>query len=352
MPTFCRHGRLEERCPVCVAKAKKAAGGDAPARRTSTGPRRPPRSASGPARSRPGVVVRREERAAEDGYANDLVPGLRATADAARLAEEIGFAVARVDQLRVDPPGRYAEVARLAGEDREEAFWLALQIAAFSPLEAEDPWATIDAVRTTWASGELPDAGDLPLGPRAGIDVRRGSAATFTAYRAWAERSGSQEAAFAGEAAWTPQRRFDRAFERLGLPGFGRSPRFELLVLVSRLGLAELEPWTLMYGTDAGDAVVLAGKRVFGIGDAINLSRRSSELCAETQVPAAALDLALRNFGRPPTDPRLGAAATVEVDEEVRLRVAGVLRALPPEPEPEAARGSDDDEGSEVEELL
>lgn len=349
MPTFCRHGRLEERCPVCVAKAKKASGGDTPARRTSTGPRRPPRSASGPARSRPGVVVRREARAAEDGYANDLVPGLRATADAARLAEEVGFAVARVDELRADPPGRYGDVARLAAEDREEAFWLALQIAAFSPLEEQDPWATIDAVRTTWASGELPDAGDLPLGPRTGIDPRRGAAATFTAYRAWAERAGSQEAAFAGEAAWTPQRRFDRAFERLGLPGFGRSPRFELLVLVSRLGLAELEPWTLMYGADAGDPVVLAGKRVFGIGDAINLSRRSSDLCAQAEIPAAALDLALRNFGRPPADPRLRAAATVEVDEETRIRVAGVLGALPREPD---AGPDDDGSGSEVEELL
>lgn len=344
MPTFCRHGRLEERCPVCVAKAKKAAGGDAPARRASTGPRRPPRVASGTTRTRPGVVVRREARAAEDGYANDLVPGLRATADAARLATEIGFAVARVEELAADPPGRYAEVVSLAGTDREEAYWLAVQIAALSPLEDDGAWATIDAVRTTWASGALPDPGDLPLGPRAGVDPRRGAAATFTAYRAWAERAGSQEAAFAGEAAWTPQRRFDRAFERLGLPGFGRSPRFELLVLVSRLGLADLEPWTLMYGTDAMDPVVLAGKRVFGIGDAINLSRRSAELCAAAGVPAAALDLALRNFGQPPTEPRLRAAATVGVDEDVRVRVAGVLGALPPEPEPQ--------DGSEAEELL
>ncbi|PTL56420.1 hypothetical protein [Paraconexibacter algicola] len=337
MPTFCRHGRLEERCPVCVAKAKKASGEAAP-RRTSSAPRRPPRTASGGAtRTRPGVVVRKEARAAEDGYANELVPGLRATADAARLAEELGFAVARVEELQLAAPGRYGEVARLADEDREEAFWLAFQIAALGPLETDEPWATIDAVRTTWADGADPEPGELPLGPRAGIDRRRGAAATFAAYRAWAQRAGSQEAAFAGDAAWTPQRRFDRAFERLGLPGFGRSPRFELLVLVSRLGLVELEPWTLMYGTDATDPVVVAAKRVFGIGDAINLSRRSSELCAEAGVPAAALDLALRNFGQPATAPRLRAAATVGVDDEVRARVARVLGAAPAPEEPSDA---------------
>jgi len=333
MPTFCRHGRLEERCPVCVAKAKKATGEAAPARRTSA--RRAPRPArTGAPRSRPGVVVRKEARAVEDGYHNDLVPGLRATADALRLAEELGFAVARLEELELAAPGRYAEVARGAGgsaEDREEALWLALQIAALSPLEDDEDgsWATIDAVRTTWASGELPDPGDRPLGPRAGIDRKRGAAVMFTAYRAWAQRAGSQAAAYAGEAAWTPQRRFDRAFERLALPGLGRSARFELLVLVSRLGLADLEPWTLMFGADPMDPTVLAGKRVFGIGDAINLSRRASELCADADVPAAALDLALRNFGQPPTAPRIRAAATVGVDPAVRERVARVLRALP-----------------------
>ena len=144
-----------------------------------------------------------------------------------------------------------------------------------------------------------------------------------------ADRAGSQQAAFAGDAAWSRQRRFDRAFERLALPGFGRSARFEFLVLVSRLDLADLEPWTLGFGADATDPTVLAAKRVFGIGDAINLSRRASELCAAAGVPAAALDLALRNFGAPPMEPRIRAAATVGIDEDVRSRVTGILGAVP-----------------------
>lgn len=347
MPSFCRHGRIEERCPVCAAKAKKdAAARSGPsrtgraassaARRASAGPR-----SSGP-RARPGVTVRREARAADDGYANDLVPGIRATADAARLADELAFACARLDELATSPPGRYAEV--VAEPDREEALWLCLQIAALSPLEDEDPWATIDAVRTTWAGGADPEPGDLPLGPRSGIDPQRGAAATFAAYRAWAQRAGSQETGYVGEAAWSPQRRFDRAFERLALPGMNRSARFELLVLVSRLGGVDLEPWTLGMGADLTDPTALAAKRVFGIGDAINLGRRASELCHEADVSAAALDLALRNWGLPPTQPRITAAATVHGDDEVRGRVLAVLGALPV-----VAEDPDDGSGEPVE---
>ena len=36
-------------------------------------------------------------------------------------------------------------------------------------------------------------------------------------------RAGSQQAALSGDAAWTPERRFARVFERLALPGFGRA---------------------------------------------------------------------------------------------------------------------------------
>ena len=49
------------------------------------------------------------------------------------------------------------------------------------------------------------------------------------------ERAGSQAAAFTGETAWTPERRFARVFERMALPGLHRDARFDLLVT---LGLA------------------------------------------------------------------------------------------------------------------
>ena len=35
-------------------------------------------------------------------------------------------------------------------------------------------------------------------------------------FEAWGARAGSLEAAFSGEPTWTPERRFERIFERLG----------------------------------------------------------------------------------------------------------------------------------------
>src|SRR6478735_12045053 len=217
---FCRHNRLEATCPIC--SRKPSAGGEA----SGGVARRPSRPARAPSdkRRRPSsgrgastLSVRRLARAADDGYEHELLPGLRATEDAARLADELAFAEARLHELRDAPPGLYAEVA--AAEDPEEAAWLAFQIALLSPLEDDDPWAGIAAARTAWATGELPALEGVALGPRAGHDPARGLA-TLTAYRARAERAGSQAAALAaGEASLNPQRRFDRAFERLSLPG-------------------------------------------------------------------------------------------------------------------------------------
>ena len=88
---------------------------------------------------------------------------------------------------------------------------------------------------------------------------------------------------------WTPQRRFDRAFERLSfLP---RAARYEFLVLAARLGLADIEPSTLqLAAAGATDPVALAAKRVFGIGDVANFARRTTDLVAETD------DLLLRRW--------------------------------------------------------
>ena len=107
--------------------------------------RRPSSRAAGDLR------VRRMARAADDGYENDLLPGLRATVEAAHLADELAFATARLEQLGSEPPGLYAEVA--AADDLEEAVWLAFLIAYLSPLETDEPFAEIERVRTTWATG-------------------------------------------------------------------------------------------------------------------------------------------------------------------------------------------------------
>lgn len=320
MPTFCRHGRFLQNCRICSKPEPEPAAARQPAERSPT------RSSSGSSGSRRGssaVVVKRMARAVEDGYEHDLVPGLKATGDARRLAAEIAFSAARLAELAADPPGLYADVA--LAEDAEEALWLAFQIAHLSPLSGDaDPFATIRAARTTWASGEAPVVGPgAALGPRTTVDPKE-PARTAVAYRAWASRSGSQGAAFAGEAAWTAERRFSRLFERLSLPGFGRAGRVELLVSAGRLGLAEIEPAELRLGAEASDEATLAAKRVFGIGDAFLLERRAADLAEASEVPVAALDLALFNFGRP-EDRRATMGASASADPGAQARVEAAL---------------------------
>ena len=333
VPSFCRHGRLEANCPICSkGLEQRLAPTRRPVRRASPAPGSTASVASRrrAARGSGNLRVSRVERAADDGDEHDLVPGLRASADAARLADELAFSVARLDELASSPPGLYAEVA--SAVDPEEAVWLAFQIAYLSPLErVEDPFASIAAVRTSWASGDLPGVDVAELGPRTAHAAGSGTR-TLEAYRAWVGRAGSQSAALTADASWGPERRFERAFERLALPGFGRGPRYELLVLLGRLGAADLRPTSLHVG-DAMDPTTGGAKRVFGIGDVINLRRRSAELAAAAEVPIEALDLALANWTRPPED-RVSAAATVGADPARRASIAALLRVVQPQPAP------------------
>lgn len=312
MPQFCRHNRFVQNCPICRQP-------EAPAARAP----RPARSAGGSSRGRgTGLKVRRMERAEEDGYEHELVPGLRASGDAARLADELAFAVARLGELATDPPGVYAEVA--ASADVEEAIWLAFLTAYLSPAEGEDAFAGIRAAHRSWAGGEPVDLAVTEglLGPRTSHDPARGDR-TVAAYRAWAARAGSQEAAIAGDGTWTPERRFQRVFERLSLPGLTRAARYDLLVTLGRLGVAETRPTAL--GFDA-DATTLAAKRVFGIGDTILLERRARALAEALDLPIETLDLALFNWAQP-SDARATYGARVTAADGPREAVGTVLGA-------------------------
>ena len=325
MPTFCRHNRLVENCPICSKTASRVS--SSPARSVA---RREPRQAGdrpmrAPKRSTTGgMTVRRMQRAVDDGYEQDLVPGLRSSVDAGRLADELAFSAARLDELSERPPGLYAEIA--GAEDREEAAWLAFLIAFFSPLEdVEDPFAGIAAARTTWASGEIPDLEGAQFGPRTAYDPKRGNAALI-AYRAWASQRGGQVEALHGEESWTQQHRYDRAFERLGLPGFGRANRMEFLVLTHRLGLVDLDPWTLhLSAAGPMDPVGLAAKRILGIGDPVLLQRRQRELAHAAGVPVEAVDLAFYNWAAATPEARVTAGSTAEADPDERSRIAGAL---------------------------
>ena len=253
--------------------------------------------------------VRQLARATDDGYRNGLVPGLKASADAERLADEIAFAATRLAQLATDPPGTYADAA--LETDREEGLWLAFLTAVVCPGEGEDPFAGVRAAHVPWSSGELPDLSAVPRGLRSSGDAR-----TLTAYRAWAGRSGSQEAALAGEAAWTPQRRFDRVFERLSLPGFGRTARFELLTTLGAAGRYPLEAGSPHFVED--DPATLAAKRLFVSGDRMLLERRAKEFAQAADLPIAALDHGLAVWSTP--------GEHVDLTEDPSPGVASALR--------------------------
>ena len=305
MPTFCRHNRLVQNCSICAREQNVPArpivtGGSATA--AADAPRRPrepgttgtsTRARSG-SRGPTGVKVRRLARGADDGFRSDLVPGVKSSADAERLAEELAWAATRIDQLAAEPPGLYAEVANPAG-DVEERTWLAFLIALIGPTDGEAPFAEIARVRTRWSGSAAPALGDVQGGPRGSLDGS-GAERTLAAYRAWAERSGSQAAGLTGDEAWTPERRFARAYERLGLPGLQRGGRYDLLVTLGACGPYELRAGTLALG--GGDAVTVAAKRVLGIGDPILLERRAAALAEAADLPLAALDAGLFNWER------------------------------------------------------
>lgn len=329
MPTFCRHSRLIQNCPIC----SKEQSIELRPIVTSSAPRttQPRPSSPRPSRARPGsparsggsssgLTVRREARGADDGYSSGLVIGLKSSADASRLAEELAFAATRVVLLEHDPPGLYGEVAD-AGAAPDERSWLAFLIAYLCPLEGDRPFAEIERVRTSWASGELPALDGVQVGPRSAHDPARGTK-TLEAYRTWAERSGSQATAYTGDARWSSERRFARAFERLALPGLHRDARFDLLVALGRLGLYDIRAGSLALG-GANDATVGA-KRAFGIGDPLLLERRASDLAQASDLPLEALDLGLHNWQRGERV-HLGLSADSEPDPDLLARVSAAL---------------------------
>src|SRR5215207_5893872 len=124
---FCRHNRLTTKCPICSRELDAELRAKAPPRPASV--RKPasarPRRSGSPGRSG-GVVTRRLARAQDDGYRNQLVPGLRATADAERLGAALLEA-----EARLAPPGPYEAVA--TEPDREQATWLAFLLTLAGP---------------------------------------------------------------------------------------------------------------------------------------------------------------------------------------------------------------------------
>jgi Alpha-glutamyl/putrescinyl thymine pyrophosphorylase clade 3 len=312
---FCRHNRFIERCPICRETLPENIAPQGPAGGARA--KRPGAAAAAKRRrvkSTQGVrVYSGGARAGEDdGFRSSLVPGLHSSTDAERLAGELAFANGRLLALTSAPPSLYAELRD--ERDLEQSTWACLLAAYLSPLQGDDPFVGIrQAMQTDWHSGGLPDLDGIPLGPRTSHDPARGTA-TLAAYRQWVARLGTQASAFTGDHAWSRPRRFERIFERLTLPGLGRMGRYDLLVTLGRVGLYEMraDSLHLAAGTAAaGDLTTLAAKRVFGIGDPLNLERRVSDLAKAIAVPVEAFDLALANWGT-------GERATLGFDAEGR----------------------------------
>ena len=279
--------------------------------------------------------VQRQQRAAEDGYSSPLLPGVRASADAARLAEEIAFSNGRLRALAGESsdaqlPALYAEVRALASSDLEQATWTCFLIAYLCPLEGPEPFAGIESALLVERDG-LEDLSEIALGPRTSHDPARG-AETLDAYRAWFEQAGSQAAAFAGDPSWTAERRFERLFERLALPGFTRAARYELLVLLGALGLYELRAGVAAAlgarGAASEDPATLAAKRVFAIGDPLLLERRAGAL-AEAMLGAGRRARAgARQLGLPASAPRSDSRHAGRTTTQTPSRAALLTRPL------------------------
>ena len=223
MPTFCRHNRFVERCPIC----SKTLPGNAPSERAAPARRAarqsaPPAPRTGPRRGR---GYARASPAARRGGRLRLAarcPGCarrptrrawptRSLSPAGRLLVAAG----RAPGL----PDLYAQARSLVAGDLEQATWTCFLTAYLCPLEGPEPFAGIDQALQT-DRDELRDLSDIPLGPRTSHDPARG-VRTLDAYRQWVahgDRSkvGQQALAFSGDASWSAQRRFERLFERIG----------------------------------------------------------------------------------------------------------------------------------------
>lgn len=255
-----------------------------------------------------GLTVRRLVRAEDDGYDSDLLPGLRASADALRLARELVIATERLDAIPT-----------FVG-DAEEALWRAFQIAVVGRP---------DFPVTAWFSGENPAATEP--GPR-GVPADK-QAVIWERHRVWAGES--QLSALTDGAVGSPEARFDRAYERLSSSSLPRHVRFEYLLTSRYAGaLPDLEVWTPRLGDAVPtDPVAIAAKRVFGIGDPLLLQRRLRAACDVAGVPVAAADLALWNWSVTSDDERVYGDAAPDEERVAAAAKAFGVRVSTPEPD-------------------
>ena len=220
LPTFCRHNRFLENCPIC-------------SRTWSPPPRRRARARAGLG---PGSAVRIRHGAGgrRRRYRDPLVPGLRASEDARRLGGRARLRRGAAGGARHVASGSLRRGGERAGHRGGDVAGVPHRLpvpggggAGLRRGRGPSGRAGRRASFRRWTA--WPPGRGRPTTPAAGRT-------TLVAYRRWAERAGSQAAAFTGETHWDGARRFERAFERLALPGLHRAARFDLLVTLGRTG--------------------------------------------------------------------------------------------------------------------
>ena len=247
MPTFCRHNRFLERCPICSKTLPGSAGASAPrapgARALRATQARGASGASGTARGRACACGARRARSRR------RLP-LRARAGPASLRRRAPagrgdrLLVRRLALLAAEPPGLYGDARALgAGGHRAGQLGVPPDRLPLSRSQGDDPFAGIGAaLAESWPAGgpeaiargpgpALPDLEGIPLGPRSSHDPAPGRQ-DVRGLLQWVERGGSAQRPDPGPSRdagggrwrllWSAERRFARVFERLALPGFAR----------------------------------------------------------------------------------------------------------------------------------
>ena len=168
MPTFCRHNRLIQNCPICsreqsvelrpvisssAPRSSQDRAGDASGSAASVAARGARRTAACASNGSPAAPTTATGRRWPPGCAR--APTRSASRRSWRLRPG-GWRCSRRS-----PPGLYAEVADGNG-DLEDRTWLAFLIAYLAPLEDDDPFASIRRVWVPWRSVDDAVAGGRP----------------------------------------------------------------------------------------------------------------------------------------------------------------------------------------------
>lgn len=130
----------------------------------------------------------------------------------------------------------------------------------------------------------------------------RGTAAAFESYVEWIRRAGGHRQLFGGtlaRASGNGRAAFDELFRSMDVASFGRTAKFDYLVMIGKLTIAPLEPGSLYLAGATGPRV--GGRLLFGASLPIGtVDARAVELADALGVPVHVVEDALCNWQKSP----------------------------------------------------